>query len=245
MSAAFGEIIEVLESMFRSFFFFPSGIFWMTALLPIIGFVITTILNFQTEQPLNCFIPTPSSLLLTKYSYFLKIGEILGILAFVRIHFIIQRYYKYVIPKAASAAKVKITKFLEIETFVSLIIFIFKIIFLLSHPKKHFYLHHLSLYAYFLTNTAFHWIVNNLNLIRNGELYPPGFGLDIASLLLNILGMPLFLWAASSGNYFSQYYTITAIIPDALFAITCIKFIYIGIIILGDKFIEFPDSWYS
>ena len=245
MSATFGEFLEILESFCRSLFLFPSGIFWMTGILPLIGFILAVILNFYDEQPMQCFVPTPSSLLLTKYKYFYVVLDFIGLLGFVRMHFIVQRYYKYIIPKAASAAKIKIAKFLEIEKIIALIIFISKILFLISHPKKHFYIHYISLHAFFLANTAFNWVINNLNLIKYGELYPPGYELDFVSLFLNIFGMPIFLWAASKGNYFSQWYTITAVIPDIVFIITSIKFIYVGMIILGDKFFLYPESWYS
>ena len=191
------------------------------------------------------YIPTPSSLLMNKCNKPFIICELFGILGFLRIHFIIQRYYKHIIPKAAQAAKVQITKILKWDTVISIVIIISHLIFLFISPNSHPFIHFSSLYIFFIFNNIFNYEIVRLNRIKIGEMYPPGFILDIIVFFLNLIGMPLYLWQVSKGDMYSQFYTFTTLVPDSLFIITPMKFVFLGMLLFGDKFFEYPESWYQ
>lgn len=235
-------MLSVIKALPVSFTRFPSCIFWITACSPYVAYVATVSLLIIKTDTFNSYVPTPSSLLDSSERCTFIIIELVGVLTFIRIHFIIQRYYKYVLLKAAKAAKTQIMKLLKIETIVSLIIVMSNLIFLFAKPSKHPFLHYGGFVIFYASNNALNMIITRLNRINVGELYPNGYILDVINAIILVVGMPFYLNQLKDCDMYSQNYTISTAVPNALFLFTSLKYVYIAMNILGDRFIKISDS---
>ena len=236
------EVKETIVSIMRSLFTFPSCVFWVCCLVPLIGFIFGATLVLVDGNFRYGYVPTISTILLTKHRFSIYFSHCFKIIAFIRIIFMIQRYYKRVLHNGAPAAKLLIKKYLKKELFFSIILIISHVSFLFLDIVNYTELHTVSIFVYCVANYFFNYYLTLLNRIKNGEMYPIGCGIDAAILFLAIVDIPLYYREFNAGRFMSYNYTMAAVLQLVTALLIDVKFLFIGLLILGFKFIRFPSD---
>ena len=236
------ELKEVLVPIIHSLFTFPSCVFWICCFFPVLGYAFGATLVLIDGNFRYGYLPTISTILLSKHRFSIYFTHCAKIVAFIRIVFIIQRYYKRVLHNGAPAAKLLIWKYLKREFFISIVLIVSHISFLFLDIVNYTDIHFLSLSAYYLANYFFNYYLTLLNRIKNGELYPIGCGIDYAILFLTIADIPLYYKEFNAGHFMSYSYIMTAALQIITNFLIDLKFVFMGMIILGYRFVRFPDE---
>ena len=237
-----GEIAGVFSSLFKSMFTFPSCVFWISSVFPIFGFLFGYLMNAVDENFSHGYVLTTSFVLISPYKMVLVLSRLGKLIAFIRISFMIQRYYNKVSRNAAPAAKSLISIYLKREIFFSILIVLTECGFIFINPIVYPTAHYASVLSYFVSNIFFNTNLMLLNRVKNGELFPIGCGIDTATIGLTVIGFPLHVRELMNGNYTSWMYNISAFLMQVIHLLIDIKFIFAGMVILGYRFIRFQDD---
>ncbi|EAY20059.1 hypothetical protein TVAG_365670 [Trichomonas vaginalis G3] len=219
---------------------FPSNVFWVGLLSPLTGVLISTgCLLVDGDLP-EGIIPTKSAILLSDYYWIVILFDIFQIISHVRIHFMVQRYYKHMIYNAAPKAKLLASKYLKFE-FVSVIFLtISHITLLISNPNSLSTIHYASLIIYNISFYIFSTMLNKLNYIKQGEINAPGFFLDYIILFGTIIIFPIYIYYIIQENMMDMIFLMLALFANVIYFMMDLKYIFFALIILQDKFLANP-----
>ena len=233
---------ETCVALSRSVFTFPSCVFWIASLFPIVGYLFGAAFMLVEGNFKYGYVPTVTTILLSNHKYTIYFSHCCKLLAFIRIAFLIQRYYKRVLHNAAPAARSLISNYLRKEALLSILLILSHLGFLfldIFHYRK---AHSIALFVYFISNYFFNYYLTHLNRIKNGELYPVGCALDAVILFLGVVDVPLLYNEFAVGYYKTYNFTMISLLMVFLHFCVDLKFIFIGMMILSYRFIRFPSD---
>jgi hypothetical protein len=236
------EITKVTFPLLRSMFTFPSCVFWICTTFPVFGYLFSYLINVIHSNFEYGYVLTVSMLLILPYSEVILFSRLGKIVAFIRLVFIIHRYYSRVLKSAAASARTLISSYLKRIVLLSGFLVVSECCFLFINQDLYPVAHYLSLLAYFICSIFFNITLVYLNRIKKGEMFPFGYIIDTAIIVLTIVGFPFHMWQLKQRNYMSFTYNLSAIAIQVIHLLIDIKFIFIGLVVLRYKFVRLKSQ---
>ena len=233
-----------IKTFSKTFFSYPSCMFWASIINPYIALVISYFMYFN-KYPLD-FHNFPIETFLFQYQsskIILQTSGIFQIIFIINVFFYVRRFFIKSIRSAAPLAKItfeKYTKLIIIPIFFYLISYLI-CLFLNSEEYQLLYLFILlvSYFSYFMYIFCF----NQMNMVKEGKIYPSGFGADIVILISFIFYFPLlfyliFFFNSSKDSFICTICAFSQMLFN--FSLT-IKNIIIAFKTLENKFSKLQD----
>lgn len=234
--------MDVIGAVCKSFVQFPSSVFWWMSMLPPIAYVSSLIQDLTTRMSRGpIFIPIISDLLDGVSRTWITAIHTIIIIIFCRIHFLVIRKSTFIRRSAAPAAKDIISRSMKGLFIAGIINILSHITFLAVLQSKNWYVHHISLVIYYISYLVYQMLSGRITMIKNGDLWPPGFAVDIGAIILIVSGLPIY-YSCVHYHIYGAMRNMGCVVYLFTAFVIYIKFIILAVSILGSRFIRIPSS---
>lgn len=233
--------VNTAKGIFKSAFTFPSNVFWVATFSSLCGQLFSAGMCIVSGDILEGLIPTKSTLLASDWFFAIIIMDLIQIVSQIRIHYMIQRYYKHMIYNAAPKAKLIATKYLKYERITFVFIAISHIFLIFTNPEGFPNVHYVSVLVYYVSFCIYSKIIDKLNYIKNGEIYPVGYVIDYFLIPYTAICLPYtvyLMWAEIYGLEF----LFLALISFIMCFLADLKYVFFALMVLGDRFLRIESS---
>ena len=233
---------DIPKAIFKSLCTFPTSIVWISIISPVIDLTVTLILYFDEVKFNFLTYPTEEDILYTnKARKSAQFFSVLQCLCLIEVFYTVRRFYLKATRSAAPLAKIRFSKYTNLIKYpMFLIIFTYAIKPFFVLPK-YFFMYHLFNITYSISYIWFFFCFNKMYVIKEGEIYPIAFFLDIIIYIsffifavveiygyLGFLGIPMHCVYAYSHLIFRSS--------------VLLKQVCVSVDVLENRFLRLPDE---
>jgi len=232
------SVLKAYLAILKSIVMFPSSIFWILSTFPIFGFILSTGISYSYKGCVKKTLPSTSLLLSdTRYSFYLMIIHLVIVAAFIRFHFMVEKYFSRTLRFAAPLAKEITNKYLNSLHYIAVVVSLSHLGFTLVKYRTHSHLHYLFVVAYYISSIAYNYCFAKIEGIKNGQIHPQGYLVDLISTLLTVAFIPLILFFLNT-TFSNKVLIVCSICQNIISLCFDIKYIYHAVSILGNRFVN-------
>ena len=233
---------DIPKAILKSLCTFPTSIVWISIISPVLDFVVTLLMYFDERKFVFFTFPTEEDIIACNSSRkSAQFFSVLQSLCLLEVFYVVRRYYLKATRSAAPLAKIRFSKYTNLIKYPMFFVITTNAIKSFFILPQHLIFYHIFNITYGACYIWFFFCFNKMYVIKEGEIYPIAFFLDIIIVISFIIFalIELYGYLQLLDSVMHCFYAYSQLI----FKISVLlKQVCVSIDVLENRFLRLPEE---